>query len=434
MKLRSCVLLILAWLFVSANARADAPAGTEMEPPTPAPPVHEGLSPPEPGEEAVELPAKIDTVIVNGLTRTKPFVVNRELGFAAGDTITREQLDLAVTRLWNTTIFAHVKARVVRKKGGGQVLAVFDLEDRWTLNPLLGYGAGGSAFTFRVGAADNNVAGRFLEAQAQYQYFDGFHGGQMILRDPRTFNRRIETTFQLERLVRPRPDFSDQRTLARLEMATLVNDDSLRLGMRVDGFMDRFLPPLDPPSNLPAATNTVLFEPNIRLGRVDTVRLMQKGGSVELRQGFGITDSESAPTYTQTTVEVLRFVTIGSRINLALRARLANISHVPPHLRLYVGGLDLLRGYQDNFVRTNGYMLYNAECRYVAYDSTWVAFMPVAFTDGNLSQDSPHALFSAGVGIRVLVPKFVGTGLRADLAIPFENPHAEPNFGVYQFF
>ncbi len=433
MNVRVCALLFLASLLVSTRARADEPEGAEMEPPTPAPRAHESLSPPEPGEDVVELPAKIDAVVVNGLTRTKAVVVHRELGFAAGDTITREQLDLAVTRLWNTTIFAHVTARVVRGRAG-QVLAVFDLEDRWTLNPLLGYGAGGSAFYFRVGAADNNVAGRFLEAQAQYQYFDGFHGGQMILRDPRTFNRRIETTFQLERLVRPRPEFSDQRTLARVEMATLVNDDSLRLGMRVDGFMDRFLPPLDPPSNLPAATNSVLIEPNIRFGRVDTVRLMQKGGSVELRQGFGITDSEIAPTYTQTTVEALRFVTIGSRINLALRARLANISHVPPHLRLYVGGLDLLRGYQDNFVRTNGYMLYNAELRYVVYDSTWVAFMPVAFTDGNLSQDSPHALFSAGVGIRVLVPKFVGTGLRADLAIPFDNPHAEPNFGVYQFF
>jgi hypothetical protein len=161
---------------------------------------------------------------------------------------------------------------------------------------------------------------------------------------------------------------------------------------------------------------------------------LQKGGSVELRQGFGVTDSPIAPTYTQTTIEVLRFVTIGSRINLALRARLANISHVPPHLQLYVGGLDLIRGYVDNYVRTNGYMLYNAEFRYVAYDSTWVAFMPVAFTDGNLAQDSPHALFSAGVGLRVLVPKFVGSGLRADLAIPFDNPHVEPNFGVYQFF
>ena len=226
MKVRFCALSIVASVLVSAHARADEPAGPEMEPPTPAPPAHESLSPPEPGEEIVALPAKVDAVIVNGLTRTKAFVVHRELGFAAGDTITHEQLDLAVTRLWNTTIFAHVKARVVRKQAGGQVVAVFDLEDRWTLNPLLGYGAGGSAFYFRVGAADNNVAGRFLEAQAQYQYFDGFHGGQMILRDPRTFNRRIETTFQLERLVRPRPEFSDQRTLARVEMATLVNDDS----------------------------------------------------------------------------------------------------------------------------------------------------------------------------------------------------------------
>jgi outer membrane protein assembly factor BamA len=383
-------------------------------------------------EEAVPLPATIDAIAVEGLTRTKPYVVRRELGFEAGDVLTQEALDLAVARLWNTTIFAHVKARVVRRDG--RVTAVFLIEDRFTLNPLVGYGIGGNAFYFRLGISENNLFGHFLEAQAQYQFFDGFHGGQAIFRNPRTFGQRLETTIDVERLVRPRPGFADQRSLARLEVLALADQDFLRYGARVDAFADRFLPPLDGDAHYPAETNTLLFEPSARIGRVDTVRLRQRGASLELRQGFGATDSPVVSSYTQTSLELLAFVMAGERWNFAVRARLQTISKVPEHLELYVGGLDLLRGYRDNYVRTRGYVLTNLEVRYAAFDSTWIALMPVVFTDAMGSEAAPHALLSVGAGIRVLVPKFVGTGLRFDLAVPLQDPTIAPNLGVYQFF
>lgn len=408
--------LALALAAIPAPARADEPeAAKALE-----------------QEPEIALPARIDAIEITGLTRTKTYVVRRELGFREGDVIDREALDLAITRLWNTTIFAHVKGRVVAREGKN--VAGFVIEDKFTLNPLIGYGLGGSAFFFRIGASENNLFGHFLEAQAQYQFFDGFHGGQVILRNPRTFGERVETTLDLERLVRPRPGFADQRTLARLEVLALAREDVLRYGVRFDAFADRFLPPLDPPERFPAATETLLVEPSVRVGRVDTVRLRQKGASLELRQGVGVTSSPVVSSYTQTTAELLAFVVAGERWNFALRARLATISKVPDHLALYVGGLDLLRGYLDNFVRTRGYVLTNLEVRYAAFDSTWIALMPVVFTDAMASEVAPRALFSAGVGVRVLVPKFVGTGLRFDLAVPFQNPTIAPNFGVYQFF
>lgn len=408
--------LAFAVLAAPARARAEEPAAAvALE-----------------AEEAVALPARVDAVEITGLTRTKPYVARREIGFGEGDEVTTAMLDLAVARLWNTSIFAHVKGRVVRREG--RVIAAFVLEDRFTLNPLIGYGFGGSAFFFRVGASENNLFGHFLEAQAQYQFFDGFHGGQVIFRNPRTFGRRLETSVAAERLVRPRPGFADQRTLARFEVLALADEDVLRVGARVDAFADRFLPPLEGPERFPAATETLLFEPSARVGRVDTVRLRQKGASLEVRQGVGATSSPVTSAYTQTTAELLAFVVAGERWNFAMRARLATISRVPEHLELYVGGLDLLRGYLDNYVRTRGYVLYNLEVRYVAFDSTWIALMPVAFTDGMASEVAPRARFSAGVGLRVLVPKFVGTGLRFDLAVPFYQPTVAPNFGVYQFF
>jgi hemolysin activation/secretion protein len=178
------------------------------------------------------------------------------------------------------------------------------------------------------------------------------------------------------------------------------------------------------------------------VGRVDVERLLQKGASLELRHGVAATSSPVTSTYAQTTAEALAFAAFGSRWNLAVRARLATITRVPEHLELYVGGLDLVRGYADNRVRTRGYALTNVELRFVAFDSTWIALMPVAFTDmvlsespkGPAGEDVPRALVSAGAGLRILVPKFVGTGFRFDLAVPAERPRVGLNVGVYQFF
>ena len=107
---------------------------------------------------ATEFPVVVDAIRIEGLIRTDEHVVRRELGFTEGDVVTREAFDLAVTRLWNTTIFARVEGDVVLENG--RRVVVVRLEDRWTLNPLFRFGSGGDALFFRVGAADNNIAGR----------------------------------------------------------------------------------------------------------------------------------------------------------------------------------------------------------------------------------------------------------------------------------
>jgi hypothetical protein len=405
----------------------------------------------------VPMPARIDAIRVEGLVRTHEYVVRRELGFHEGDVVTHEAFDLAITRLWNTTIFAHVKGSIVVEEG--KTVARFDLEDRWTLNPLFRFQSGGNAFFFRLGAADNNIAGRFLEVQAQYEYFDGFHGGQVLFRNPRLFDERQELLVQLDRLTRPRQGFSDQRTQGAVELARLVDQDRYRFAMRASTFQDRFLPPLDGSGFYPEETTTLLLEPSFRVGRIDTVRLRQTGATFELRPGVAYTSSDEVKEYVTMTAEALGFLMLGERWNLAARLRGADVSRVPAHLELYAGGLDLLRGFPDNYARTRAMALANVEMRFVAFDSTWIALMPVVFADG-LAARSPSGVagtaLSVGGGLRVLVPKFVGTGLRVDLAVPVQDglrgvtepeqarfgpvtPRADvgtvqPSFGVYQFF
>ncbi|HEY8077118.1 MAG TPA: POTRA domain-containing protein [Labilithrix sp.] len=404
--------------------------------------------------EDAQLPARVDAIRIEGLVRTKDFVVRRELGFSEGDVLTKDEFDLAIARLWNTTIFAHVEGKVVREDG--KTIVILTLEDRWTLNPLFAFNSGGNAYYFRVGAADNNVAGRFLEAQAQYQNYDGkFHGGQAVFHDPRFLDARMDLYVEAERLVRPRPGFSDQRTQLQVEIDRLFDRDRFRIGLRTSAFANRFLSPLDGAAFYPDETSTLLFEPSLRIGRIDTVRLRQTGASIELRPAFGISNQD----YAGATLESLAFAMLGDRWNIAVRVHGADVTQTPAHLQLYAGGLDLLRGFPDNYVRTRAFALANVEVRFVAFDSTWIALMPVVFADAIAAvapSGAPGSAASAGAGLRVLVPKFVGTGVRADLAVPLgttlrgvseaeqarfgpATPNADVgavqlSLGVYQFF
>ncbi len=400
---------------------------------------------------------RVDAIKVDGLVRTKEFVVLRELGFKAGDSISQADLDLAVTRLWNTTIFAQVASEIV--KDGDRNTLVLHIEDRWTLNPLFAFGSGGSAVIVRAGLSEDNLVGRFLEADAQYQNFDGFHGGQVILKDPRLFDQRIDLLIQAERLVRPRQGFSDQRTQAIAEIGHLFDQDRLRVGFRITGYLDRFLEPLDSPTYFPQETNSLELQPSFRIGRVDLVRLRYTGASLELRPSLGFTDSDVKKKYVGITAEALGYVMFGERWNLAARIRGADITKVPEHMQIYAGGLDLLRGFPDNYIRTNAMLLANVELRFVAFDSTWIALQPTAFVDAVAARaptGDPGSALAVGGGLRVLVPKFVGTGLRVDLAVPLHAgladvkesqarqfgpvtpsasvPSAQLSFGVYQFF
>jgi len=403
-------------------------------------------------------PVRVDAIRIDGLARTHPSVIWRELGFVEGDVITAARLDLAVTRLWNTTIFAQVGADVVVEEGRNVV--VIRIEDRWTLNPLARFGYGGDAVFFRLGAADNNIAGRFIEVQAQYEYFDGFHGGQAIFREPRLFGERLDLLVQVDRLVRPRPGFSDQRTQGIVEIAKLAARDRVRFGLRASAFANRFLDPLDSPPFYPSPTETLLLEPAVRLGRIDTIRIRQRGTSFELRPGVGfVAGSEVADRFVTMTAELVSFAMLGERWNIAFRVRGSNVSRVPAHLELYAGGLDLFRGAPDNYVRTRALAFANLEARFIAFDSTWIALVPTVFGDALAARapsGEPGTALSIGGGIRILIPKFVGSGLRADLAVPIHaslRPVTEPeqtrfgpttppielgtpqaSFGVFQFF
>ena len=375
-------------------------------------------------------PRSIDSVQVKGVSWTKEFVVLRELPWKAGDTVTQEAWELGTTRLWNTDLFSRIDAKVVDH------VATYEIEERFSLNPLFSFGIGGGRWWFRVGANDVNWFGRYLEWGVRYERFDIYNGGQGWLRDPRLFGKRLLGLIQFDYLFRPRPEYVRRRLGGTAELSGELNDVT-RAGLKLEVFRDEYLDPLEGAPVLPPTLFAGQLTSFVRMGRVDTVRLRQSGWSFELRDTLGAAFSSSQPLYAQLFLELLWFKLLGERFNVAVRVQGGLSKDAPTELRYYLGGLDLIRGYADSLARTQRFVLANVELRATIFDSTWFAIVGAAFVDGALADDDTHVqpLLAVGGGLRLLVPRLVRTGVRADVAVTLVGrPTPGFSFGVYQFF
>lgn len=396
---------------------------------------------PEPGgtaERTVELPATIDVVETHGLWMTRRDVLLRELPWRPGETVTPEQWALGLTRLWNAGLWSRIDVTLVEREG--RVVAEFTVEERITLNQILRFSALPGLWWVRVGLTDTNFLSWFQEVGIAYERFNDQQGGMLWWKQPRLFDQRIALLLHVERLARPRFGFTSLRTLARAEVTGEVHD-RLRLMGRLEAIDDAFVAPVpgfETGEVRPAESRALVAAGGVRFGLVETVRLRQRSWSLELRPSVGVTTDPAHPVFAQGWAELLAFETFGEAWNVALRVQVGVTSAAPAQHRFFIGGLDLVRGLLDSQIRTDAFALANLELRVVAFDSSWFALMPAAFVDAVLARDERGGglgALSTGIGVRLLVPRLVGTGVRLDAAVPIDGRlRVEPSIGVFQFF
>lgn len=435
----------------AAPISQDRPAELALEPP----PVPAELTPTQAAPCPGQWPARIASVAIAGLWRTQPGTVEAELPWKAGELVDASAWKLGEARLWNLGLFSRVDQRLVCE--AGQTRAEIALEERWTVNPLFSFqalaqrqGKQGEASTWwTIGASEINLLGRRIELAGLYSEFNGLPGGLIYTRLYNLGGRRIDALLQVERLVRPRPGFDDQRTLLRGEVSKQWHSDRLRATVRFDAQSNELQPPAQGQALVLGSAKTALVDLGVRVGRVDAARIRQVGRSLELRPGIAWTDqSGRAPLiHAQLWLHALAYLAPGERWNLALRVQMAAQTQAPEHLQWFTGGLYEVRGVRDSYARSRAYALVNAEARWTLYDSTWLAVVPALFADAAALRDAdrgPLLLASAGGGVRLLAPRFVRTGLRIDLAQPLaEMPCSGERWGrlcpglslgIYQYF
>ncbi|MBM4342255.1 MAG: hypothetical protein FJ100_02635 [Deltaproteobacteria bacterium] len=431
---------------VPAPAHADVPATAQAELPMALPAPATATEDAEPG-----LPVRVDDLDIEGLWRTHPDLVRGELPWTPGQVVDEAPWALGLARLWNTGLFSKVSARRVRMPGG-RVVARLHLEERWTINLLFSFQAAAqraaaSSAWWSAGLSDLNLGGRYVEAAASFEQFDQFHGGQAFVRAHRFMGRRMDAMAQWEWLVRPRVGFGDRRMRVRLESNHLAWDDQVRVGGRLDLQEDALFDVSGIGTALPSSSRSALVDLGARIGRIDIVRVRQSGASLEVRPAVGLATAGDGPApFAQLWAQGLWYALAGPRWNLAARGQLGVQSAAPPQLRYFLGGLSEVRGVRDSYLQVDRFGLGNVEARYTAFDSTWLAVVPTAFVDGAVARDAARGwtvLASTGVGVRLLVPRFVRTGLRIDAAVPMAGIACAAgaggvcpglSAGVFQFF
>jgi outer membrane protein assembly factor BamA len=412
-----CALIISLALALLAGGRASAAPSTD--------------------DVDVVLPARIDAIVILGLVRTKERVVLRELPWHLGTVVSRADFDLGVARLWNTTMFSRVAGRVVRR--GGLNVAVLDLEERFPIRPLAELQTGGSATSFQLGVSDRNILGEYLELEAYYAQFDGKAGGSVWFRDARLFDQRLELVVVADRLMRSRPSYLVRTTRGRLELNVQVMRDFITFGTRFDLRSDDFFQPLQGSNPaLPSPVHAAIAEPGVRIGRIDTIRLRRTGFTFEVRPSLGDTSIHGAPAFRRLWLEGNAKAMAGRHWNFDLRAQFGTVTNAPDEMQFFIGGLDVIRGYPDNYFQGNACAVYNADVKYVLFDSRWLAVIPEAFSDGaaiRRAVGTTDAAVSAGGGVVLVIPKLVDSFFRIDVAVPLRQPYAPAlSTGTQLFF
>jgi hypothetical protein len=286
---------------------------------------------------------------------------------------------------------------------------------------------GGSVTSLQLGISDRNIFGQYLELESYFAEFNGKAGGSVWFRDARLFDRRLELVVVLDRLMRPRPEYLVQTTRGRLELNLLVMRDLIEIGTRIDVRNDDFFQPLQGTNPaLPSRVQAVIAEPGFRIGRIDTVRLRQTGFTLEVRPALGATSVRGAPTFRRLWLEADAKGMAGEHWGFDLRAQFGTVTDSPDEMQFFLGGLDVIRGYPDNYFQGTACGVYNADVKYVVFDSTWLAVIPEAFSDGaaiRRASGANDAAMSVGGGVILVIPKLVDSFFRVEVGVPLRPPY-----------
>lgn len=406
-------------------------------------------------DEASYLVKKLE---IEGLSKTKRNVIETELGFREGDRITDAVLEEGITRLRNTNLFVNIKSEVTGDESSKVIR--LHLEDRWTTIPIAKFSSGGGVTQLILGVYDPNIAGRYLEAGAQYERLGGTDSGVLWLRDRRLWDTYFYLDFQYWSINRLRTKYIQEALDPEIKAGFLHKREKLYFGLiydfgkwlragfsfeqHTDEFSDQYVSDevkeerID--DSIPPDTKFNLYGIHAEFGRLDYNNYLVDGLSMMLDWRRALSEESFAKDFNQYDFNVTYFKTLPGNITFGQRFKVGVTNTNTIQYWYYLGGLDSVRGFADNRFAGRDMWLSNTELRYPFYDSENIVLQAVGFYDAVATAEKQEDLNAAtgasiGGGIRVIAPKIYRLVGRLDFASPLvRRDEKSVSFGVQQFF
>ena len=402
--------------------------------------------------------AVVEKISIKGNTVTKEYIIRNEIGFREKENIKKSDIKEALRRLRNMDIFSDVRLRV--KKVKKKLRVSIHVTERWTTIPILKLSSGGGTQLITVGVYDPNIAGHYIEAGAQYQKLGDTNSGVFWFKNPRLFGSRHGFELQGWKTNRLRTKFdqgADSPVITNGFLQTrdkifaayrheFSNDFAARLTYEFnqDRFSDRLVPdevkPLLSAKGLPQDSEFHFAGLDFTYGQVNINSYLLDGTQFNFNVRHGFSKTPGLSDFDEANFSFRYYKTLFKNHTFAQRLLAGGSSTGVLQYWYYLGGLDRIRGFADNRFAGRYYWLSNTEYRYPVWKSESFVLQTVSFVDlVNVSESfgglASLSGASAGVGLRVFLPKVYRFTLRIDYAQPLrKDDENKLNFGVQQFF
>lgn len=400
-----------------------------------------------PGEEQTRY--YIDAIKVEGLDRTEPYVVERELTFDEGDVVRCERVRESLQRVHNTDLFSDVDyalepvdADEVDSAPAEEVRPVeltIEPDEKWTALPMFQFSQGGGALRLMIGANETNLLGHYLSVGGQFEYLEGAESFFAWFENPRTFDNRLTTRLEAGTQNRAYHLYDEAGELdggfflRRFTAAGLARQEwkwwlrtEAELRLEDDRFNDELLSPSverargdddnPDPARLIKGRVAAIF------GRIDQREYLEDGTELKLSLEHANEQLGSTDDLVRFGLNLAHFETLPLRSNLAARFEAGLASVETPQHRYHLGGLDAVRGFPYDRFNGEHFWLSSVEYRLPSIDLPWLVLQHTAFVDaagvGDEARDAVGLSgASAGLGLRIIVPEIHGLVVRTDYAI-----------------
>ncbi len=402
----------------------------------------------------------VSEIDIRGLSRTKKYVVLRELIFKTGDQLSTDILLESIQRVKNTELFSEVSPFIERLPNNTAKI-IIRVKEKWTAIPYMNYSSGGGTEQLTAGFYDINIAGRFIQSGVQYDNWNGEHSGSIWLQNPRMFNKRVATSVSYFSIKKPKSLYLDSgvktgsyvlaRNLFKLSLEKKY-ESGFSSGTAIELYEDAFIAydsneMLDKQTLLQISdsnkSRAKLYSFSAKYGRTDYDNFLFSGGESGLTFKHSMLTKNTEESFYHFVFLNRYYKRLPHSGNLALQARLGVTNTQQLQHQFLVGGFQHVRGYFDGQFRGGAYWQLNAEYRIPSYRHKLAIFQHNFFVDvtevkndyTELTFDKDSIKLSAGLGIRIIIPWIYRSVGRLDYAVfRGSSQSSRIALGVKQFF